>query len=188
MRISDTTTDEELIQKVREEDRELYGEVIRRYQTKLRHYLRKFFRDPDELEDALQEIFIRAYRNLYDFNINRRFAPWIYRVAHNEAINQIKKKSSRYAISLEEHEIDVLDKSLSVGEQMDAGKVSQQLGEALSQLKDKYREPLILHYFEDRSYEEIADIMRLPVGTVGTLLSRGKQRLKEIIKKSYDNQ
>ncbi len=83
--------DEQLVGIIREEDKELYSEIIKRYNQKLSHYLRKFIYDPDGLEDVLQVVFIKAYRNLYGFNIKNRFSSWIYRIAHNEAINYLKK-------------------------------------------------------------------------------------------------
>ncbi|MCX6779835.1 MAG: sigma-70 family RNA polymerase sigma factor, partial [Candidatus Magasanikbacteria bacterium] len=101
-------TDEQLVAHIREKDKELYSEIIRRYETKLSHYLRKFFRNPDELEDVLQEVFIKVYRNLYGFDVDKKFSSWIYRITHNEAINHLKK-NYRKNISLDETEWDIVD-------------------------------------------------------------------------------
>lgn len=170
---------------VREKDQELYSEIIHRYQTKLTHYLRKFIRDKDELEDILQDVFIKAYHNLYGFNTNKKFSPWIYRIAHNEALNHIKK-TSKFAFSLDEKEYEVVDEKMHLGTKVDNKLLKDKIGENLAKLKDKYREPIILYFFEQKTYEEISDIMHIPTSTVGTLISRGKKILKESLQKIYD--
>jgi RNA polymerase sigma-70 factor (ECF subfamily) len=175
-------SDEQVVSAVRENDHELYSELIRRYQTKLSHYLRKFIHDSDELEDVLQDIFIKAYRNLYDFDIDKRFSPWIYRIAHNEAINNIKKYSKE-VISLDESEWDILDEKIDMKRTVDAGFAKERIGRAFSMIKNKYREPLVLYFFEERTYEEISDILKIPRSTAGILIMRGKKILKEYLEK-----
>lgn len=179
-------SDEELVAIVRDKSKELYSELIRRYQTKLTHYLRKFIRDPDELEDVLQEVFIKSYRNLFDFDVQKKFSPWIYRIAHNEAINQIKKYRHE-SVSLDDFEWEIVDEKIDIKKEVDVNLVRARTEVALAQLRWKYREPLILFFFEQKSYDEISDILRLPRSTVGTLISRGKNELKKILmSKSYD--
>lgn len=174
-------TDEQLVVQIREKDKELYSEIIRRYETKLSHYLRKFFRNQDELEDVLQEVFIKVYRNLYGFDVDKKFSSWIYRITHNEAINYLKKNSKKN-ISLDETEWDIVDEKFDLNEHIDNKQVREKVSKGLSELKEKYREPLILYYFEQKSYEEISDILRLPRNTVGVLILRGKEKLKETFK------
>lgn len=181
---SDNLTDEQLVAAVRENNKELYGEIIRRYQTKLTHYLRKFIRNADELEDVLQDVFIKTYRNLHGFNINRRFSPWIYRIAHNEALNHIKKYKKE-TISLDEWEWEIMDEKIDIKDNVDFKLVKAELEQELSTMKDKYREPLILYFFEQRSYEEISDILRIPRNTVGTLIMRGKNILKQLLTREF---
>lgn len=177
-------SDEELVKAIRLKEREWYGEIIRRYETKLTHYLRKFIRDHDELEDVLQEVFIKAYRNLFDFNTDRKFSPWIYRIAHNQALNQIKKYSKE-SFSIDEKEWEIIDEKMDLKKEVDRSIAKEQIEKALSQLKEKYREPLVLFFFEEKTYEEIADIIKAPTSSVGTLIARGKNQLKEYLKKQY---
>lgn len=174
-------TDEQLVVEIRENDKELYSEIIRRYQTKLSHYLRKFFRNQDELEDVLQEVFIKVYRNLYGFDIEKKFSSWIYRITHNEAINHLKKNSNKN-ISLDEQEWEIVDNKFNLNDHIDKKQLREKITKGLFELKEKYREPLILYYFEQKSYEEISDILRLPRNTVGVLIMRGKEKLKESFK------
>jgi len=178
-------SDEELVVAIREKDRELYSEIIHRYKTKLSHYLRKFIQDSDELEDVLQDVFIKAYRNLYGFNSSKKFSPWIYRIAHNEGLNHIKKYS-KFAFSLDDTEYEVIDEKMHLDAKIDSKILKNKIAEELTKMKDKYREPIILYFFEQKSYEEISDIMHIPISTVGTLISRGKKNLKESLQKLYD--
>lgn len=171
-------SDEQLARKVQEENQEAYGEIISRYGGKLSRYLRKFISDPDELEDVLQTVFIKAFRNLNAFNAKRKFSSWIYRIAHNEAVNHIRK-DSRKKISLDDVEYRIIDEKIGPDDRVDKNLLKNKMEEALGLLRPKYREPLILFFFEQKSYEEISDILRLPKNTVGTLISRGKKALKE---------
>ncbi len=180
-------SDEDLVIAIRLNEKEWYGEIIRRYETKLTHYLRKFIRDQDELEDVLQEVFIKAYRNLFDFNSDRKFSPWIYRIAHNQALNQIKKYSKE-SFSIDEKEWEIIDEKMDLKREVDQSIAKAQIEKGMSLLKAKYREPLVLFFFEEKSYDEIADIIKVPISTVGTLISRGKNQLKENLKKIYGKQ
>lgn len=180
-------TDEELVASTRKNSKELYSEIIRRYQTKLSHYLCKFIKTNDELEDVLQEIFIKAYRNLFSFDISRKFAPWIYRIARNEALNHIKR-NSKLSISIDQIELDIIDNKIDLNRWIDQMILRQQIQTGMATMKDKYREPLILYFFEQRSYEEIGEILRITRSTVGILIMRGKKMLKEFLQKKYDRQ
>ena len=173
-------TDEQLVKIIRGKDRELYSQIIKRYQTKLSHYLRKFIYNADELEDVLQVAFIKAYRNLYGFDVNKKFSSWLYRIAHNEAINYLKKNSTGQ-ISLAEVEYKLIDEKINLSEDLDKILLKKKVERYLKKIKLKYREPLILFYFEQKSYQEISDILRVPRSTVGTLIRRGKDQLRELL-------
>ncbi|KKQ39922.1 MAG: RNA polymerase sigma-70 factor, ECF subfamily [Candidatus Magasanikbacteria bacterium GW2011_GWA2_37_8] len=180
--VTQDLTDEQLVAEIRKSNPELYGEIIKRYEVKLTHYLRKFIRDADELEDVLQEVFIKTYRNLYGFDVEKKFSPWIYRLAHNEAINQIKKYKKE-SFSLDEKEWEIVDKKIDIIGKIDADFSRVKIEEALARLDNKYRDPLVLYFFEQKSYEEISDILHIPISTVGTLILRGKNKLKDFLKK-----
>ena len=175
-------SDEQIVVVVRKENKELYSEIIGRYHSKLSHYLRKFIHDGDELEDVLQAVFIKAYENLYGFDEKRKFSSWIYRIAHNEAINHIKKHA-RVSVSIDEIGMFLLDEKIDLQNGVDQEILKQKMEDALSEMKDKYRTPLVLYFFEQKSYEEMSEILRVPVNTVGTLIARGKKNLKIILEK-----
>jgi len=176
----ETLSDEQIVEIVRKENQELYSEIIKRYNSKLTHYLRKFISDQDELDDVLQVVFIKAFRNLNAFDIEKKFSSWIYRITHNEAINNLKS-NSKIKVPLDEVEFKIIDEKVDVGKDIDQGFLKREMANHLSDLKIKYREPLILFYFEEKSYEEISEILRIPINTVGTLIARGKKILKDII-------
>ncbi len=178
-------SDEQIVEEVRERNKELFSEIIRRYQTKLTHYLRKFIHTHDELEDVLQAVFIKTYENLFGFDVKRGFSAWIYRIAHNEAINHIRKHT-RVSVDLDDVESVLRDETVDVHGDFDRAVLRGHVETSLTQMKEKYREPLILFLFEQKSYEEISDILRVPTSTVGTLLSRGKKIMKEdLVKLGY---
>lgn len=181
---TDNLTDEQLIVHVRGEDKEMYAEIVKRYQGKLYRYLRKFLHSHDELEDVLQEVFIKAYKNLYDFDVQKKFSSWLYRIAHNEALNHIKKYSKE-VMSLDSVEWEVVDEKMDLIDKLDIKISREDIETAFVSLKKKYLEPIVLYFFEERTYEEISDILRIPRNTVGIRIMRGKIILKEYLKEKY---
>jgi len=173
-------SDEQLIEFIRQGEVDYYSEIIRRYQIKLSHYLKKFIATNDELEDVLQDVFIKVYKNLNQFNSRLKFSSWIYRIAHNEAINHLRKYR-REKISLDEGEWELIDKKNDLIESLNSSITNVSLESVISKLKEKYRQPLILYFFEDRSYQEISDILMIPIGTVGTLINRAKIQLRKYL-------
>lgn len=173
-------SDEQIVVKVRGSDKEAFSEIIRRYEGKLTHYLRKFIRDNDELEDVLQDVFIKAYRNLYGFDIDKKFSSWLYRIAHNEALNHIKKYSKE-TVRLDEGEWEIMDIRFDANEAVDAGFMKERIENALASIKRKYRETLILYFFEQKTYDEISYILRVPRSTVGIWIMRGKNAIKKFL-------
>jgi RNA polymerase sigma-70 factor, ECF subfamily len=165
-------------------DRHVYGRLIGRYEHKLRRYLSRFLGPNRELtDDVLQDVFIKAYLNLNDYDQSRSFAPWLYRIAHNEAINHLRKLTSGVqTVSGEDAQIFL--EQVADPENPDSlfwkGQSSQHLRKCLDALETKYRDVLVLRYLEEQSYDAIAEILRLPPGTVATLLRRGLLRLREI--------
>jgi len=171
-------TDEQLVEMVRENNKEMYSELIKRYQTKLGNYLRKFIKNNYELEDVLQDVFIKAYKNLNAFDTNKKFSSWIYRIAHNEAINQLKKSRNKI-LSLDEHDWQIIDEKIDIKDMVDHQLSKIKIEKCLTEMKEKYRQPLLLYFFEQKTYEEISDILLIPRSTVGILIMRGKNYLKE---------
>lgn len=175
-------TDEEIAAKVQKGDTESFRVLVERYEPKMARYAKRFFFHGDDAKDLIQDVFIKAYVNIRSFDADRRFSPWIYRIAHNEFVNAVKKKQKERAnVSL--FDFDVLFPHLIAKETADSGVTQKELKEmlntSLDKLGAKYREPLVLYYFEEMDYKEIGEILRIPVSTVGVRLARGKAMLQK---------
>lgn len=179
-------TDEEIARKVQNGDTESFGVLMERYGSKISRYGKKFLSNGHDIEDFVQEIFIKAYVNIQSFDAMMKFSPWLYRIAHNEFINALKKKSR---LPLFVFDFDAIFPHLPAEESADKEAndkdIKNMLDRCLVKLDSKYREPLILNYFEEMNYGEIAEILHIPVSTVGVRLSRGKIILKKIFKEKY---
>lgn len=175
-------SDEELVTLTLRE-RGYFGFLVERYEGKLSRYIARLgVRNREDQQDVLQEIFLKAYRNLQGFDTNLSFSSWIYRISHNEAISWYRKLSVRPEGNLIGDGDDwlglVAGAEDSVEKQIDERINAEVINAALQQIDAKYREPLILRYFEHKEYEEISDILQIPVGSVGTLIHRGKKHLQ----------
>jgi RNA polymerase sigma-70 factor (ECF subfamily) len=171
-------SDEEVVEKVKE-DKEAYAEIVKRYEEKLKRYV-KYLIGEGEVDEVVQETMIKVYVNLQGFETKKgKFSSWIYRIAHNEAMNKVKKKKH---LSLEFNDWlkEVLPGKVNVEKEYEKKEEKELVRRCLKSLEFKYRSVLSLYYLEDKSYEEISEILRLPVGTVGIRLKRGKERLKQI--------
>lgn len=174
-------TDEEIVQKVQNEDVESFGLLMKRYELKLMRYGTKFMSNRDDIKDLVQEVFIKTYTNIKSFDISKRFSPWIYRIAHNEFINAVKKKKLKPLIFFD---ADLIFPHPIANETADSESNDRELKTELARCVDKlpikYREVLVLYYFEELGYEEIAEILHIPRSTVGVRLSRGKAMFKDL--------
>lgn len=172
--------DEALAERVQAGEVAAFAELVRRYQAKLLRYGSRFLRGSEDIEDIVQEVMLKAYRNIQSFNTQQRFSPWIYRIAHNAFIDVLKAKRLESVPFFNPDEL--FPHPIAVenpGDDAQRALIRQQLDQCLSQLEAKYREPLVLRFYEDLSYQEIAKILRLPVGTVSVRLKRGLIQLNE---------
>lgn len=182
---SDQQTDEEIVRMVQSGKINYFDILFERYEEKILRYAKRFLFNYNDVEDIVQQVFIKAYINIKSFDASRKFSPWLYRIAHNEFINAIKKKNKE---PLSFFDLDILFPSAVSKD--DADKKLQEkelhsiLDKYLNKLSPKYREPLVLHYFEDLSYKEIADILYIPVSTVGVRIKRAIEIIKNKLKKS----
>lgn len=178
-------TDEEIAVRVQRGDDQAFGDLMRRYERKITRFGRKFLSVDEDIEDMVQEIFVKAFTNIQSFDPRQRFSPWIYRIAHNHFVDALKEKG-REPISF--FDLDVFLPHIVAREtpdgHVDREELKRMLDLSLNELGPKYREPLILHYFEDFGYKEISDILRIPVSTVGVRLQRGRTMMRRILEKA----
>ncbi len=174
--------DVELVQKTLK-NADDFVEIVQHYQAPLRRYVTRLgCRDVHDVDDLLQEIFLKVYTNLNDYDADLPFSSWLYRIAHNETISFFRKKRVRpmpVATEEETHLFENITDEIDFIESLDAKISGEILHKALLGLEEQYRHVLILRFFEEKSYHEISDILKIPIGTVGTLLNRGKERLRD---------
>lgn len=181
----DTRTDADVVRATLA-DREQFGVLIERFESKLRRYiLRLGVRLHDDQDDVLQETFIKAYRNLNSFDTSLSFSSWIYRIAHNEAMTWFRRRSVRPEGNMVSDGEEVLEFVASTSDSpevlFDKTLNAAEITEALGKIDAKYREVLILRFFEHKEYDEISDILEIPIGSVGTLIHRGKKQLFSVL-------
>ena len=181
---SNKKTDEEIAVQVQDGGVHLFEELIHRYEDKMMRYANRFLSQYEDRQDAVQDVFIRAYENIQSFDSNRKLSPWLYRVAHNTFINFIKKHGKERVAFFDTDSIFAHKLSdESIAENKDRKEIKEVLDQALGKIDLKYRESLVLYYYEDKSYQEISEILRIPQSTVGVRLSRGREKLKKVYNK-----
>jgi len=182
-------TDEQLVRTVLDGDRERYAEIVGRYQTRLVNYLFRLVRNLDDAHDLAQEVFVRVYQALDRFDPKYRFSTWLFRVAQNAAIDQIRRRRFRMVpIGVHEDEhgemqrgVELADESplaeqKMVGEERDAA-----VRAAIDGLPWEYRELIVMRHYGELAYDEIAEAKGMPLGTVKNKLFRARQMLKGLL-------
>lgn len=188
MTLAKEYTDEELLS-LSSENHEYFYELMKRYEPKLLRYIRKMLpNNTDDAEDVLQEIFLKVYRNQKGFNPKLKFSSWVYRITHNEVVNLYRKRNPEKGIlRIDDTESDnralfhMLADTLDIQGDYLSGERRKKVLAALSRMPAKYRDVLVLRYFEEKSYTEISDILRKPQGTVATTINRAKDMLKAFL-------
>lgn len=177
-------TDEELVKlTLQKQDNFLY--LVKRYEAKIFAYIRRISSfNQEDLEDILQDVFIKVYQNLHAFDPKMKFSSWLYRIAHNQTISEFRKRKTRPVYYFAEEDLVRLVDNFDFVHDYDKELLKDEVEKIFVKLDKKYREVLVLKFIEDKDYNEISDILKKPVGTVGTLLNRGKKHFKkEFLKK-----
>jgi len=170
--------DEEIIKKIQKGQSDLFGVIVDRYQGKMERYARKFLLNQGDINDIVQDIFIKAYTNIKGFDIKRKFSSWLYRIAHNHLVNHLRKR--KIILPLLDWDTFFPHKEYDIEEDINNQEIRDLINRCLDKLTIKYREPLVLYYFQELSYREISDILKIPVSTVGIRIKRAKQQMKNI--------
>lgn len=173
-------TDEELARLAQGNNQDAFGVLMERYQERLLRYGRRFLSDQGHIEDMVQDVFIKTYQNIQSFDATRRFSSWIYRIAHNTFVNALRKKHREPLVfidfdALVTHPADERD----LAQDVDRKDMLELIRSGLEELQPAYKEIIVLYYLEELGYQEIADVLRIPIGTVGVRLRRGREALKK---------
>ncbi len=177
----ETLTDEQLVAICLEGKTEAFAVLVKRYEKQVYSLAYRLCHDYDEASDLAQDAFIHIYQVLAKFSNDRKFFPWMYRIAHNVCINSLNKKKQQL-LSFDES-IEVKEDSNTRAHQPEVKAVADEtygsIMAAMDSLPENYRLPVILRYTENLSYQEIADILQVPVSTVETRLFRGRKLLQK---------
>ena len=184
-------SDHALIELTKTGDESAFAEIVRRYRNPITNYLYRFLNDYEEAVDLAQETFVRVYFAIERYHTEYAFSTYIYRIATNLAISEIRKRKRRKLLSLtglfqteadNETEFQPPDDRSLPDEDLLEDEKSRVIAKAIATLPDKYRAPIVLRDVEGKSYEEVAAILKLGLGTTKSRISRARGLLKEKLK------
>lgn len=181
--------DEELIKSALQGNQEAYKQLLERHRHAIFHIAYKIVRNSEEAADLVQETFMKAFASLATYRFEYRFSTWLYRIAANNAIDLLRKRKIE-ALSLDQP-VETRDGSVELqlpdwthNPEFDFTRKQRRISidEAIESLPDKYREVIVYRHSEDKSYDEIARILDIPVGTVKARIFRARELLKRKLK------
>ncbi|MDD4995527.1 MAG: sigma-70 family RNA polymerase sigma factor [Patescibacteria group bacterium] len=183
-------TDQELVElTLGDQDYFLY--IVQRYKLKIFSYIKRITNICDEdAEDVLQEVFLKTYLNLNGYDPDLKFSSWLYSIARHEVISRHRKTLARpegYSMPLDDELINRLISGLDMQKSADRQLLKDKVSIVLGGLKEKFRDILVLKFIEDKSYQEISDIIKKPVGTVGSMLDKAKKEFRDALRKMNIN-
>lgn len=164
-----------------------FEELVLRYEKKIYNYCYRMTNNEQDAEDLTQEVFIKVYKNLKSFKGNSHFSTWVYRIAHNICIDRYRRmKISSVSLSAggfgeDDKEIEIASWDRTPEDAVITREQQELLQKCITMLKPQYRSAIVLRDIQDYSYEEIARIMGIPIGTVKSHISRARSALREIV-------
>jgi RNA polymerase sigma-70 factor (ECF subfamily) len=185
-------TDQEIVALARAGEEAAYRELIRRYERPLFSLLYRMVRDRELAEDLAQETFVKALNAIESYRPEFKFSSWIFKIANNAAIDHLRRREldtlslegSPHAETPEAVEATALqigDRQESPLDAVEARELGGQIEQAIGQLRPEYRSCILLRHVEGRAYEEIAEILNLPLGTVKTYIHRARNELRQAL-------
>jgi RNA polymerase sigma-70 factor (ECF subfamily) len=170
--------DEELVVLCLQGKREAFEELVKRYERQIYSLAYRLTNNYHDAVDLTQEVFLHLYRVLDKFDGDRRFFPWMYRIATNVCYNALKRKPKETS-SLDNVIEFVSDEHSQPEDQYESKEIRETVHKAIAELPENFRVPMVLRYLEDLTYQQIADTMELPVSTIETRLYRGRIMLQK---------
>ncbi|MEA1963274.1 MAG: RNA polymerase sigma factor [Patescibacteria group bacterium] len=175
-------SDEELVKKSLQ-DIKYFACLFERYEKKLvRYILRISSFSEEEADDVLQEAFLKIWKNLNKFDSSLKFSSWAYRIVHNTTVSEWRKSKScgkDQQIKIDDELFENLPSKIDLTKEFQKGDSKREIRKILNNLPEKYSEILVLKFLEEKSYDEISDILKKPPGTIATLIHRAKKAFRE---------
>lgn len=184
-------SDEELILEFQQTNNErAFNLIVKRFKNPLINYVYRFLGDYDSCVDVVQDTFVKVYRYKDRYTDVAKFSTWIYTIATNLAKTEYQRRKRLKTFSIsgfgdEENNYEIKDNTFRPDKSVDSLYKEEQIQRALLKVKVVYREPVILRDIQGMSYEEIADILNIEVGTVKSRINRGRKRLQKLLKNVY---
>jgi RNA polymerase sigma-70 factor (ECF subfamily) len=177
-------SDEVLIEKFQNGDNYAFDQLVRRYKDPLLNFIYRFVGDLIESEDIVQDTFFRVYKNKHYYKNVAKFSTWIYTIAGNLAKTELRRRKRRKLFSIHrdtpnEKEWDLPDIDSNPEQEVNTLVTEKIIQNAINNLPAKFREVVVLRDIEGFSYEEISDIIKVPLGTVKSRVNRARLRLQE---------
>ena len=192
--MSDREIDRQLVTRAQQGDKQAFNLLVEKYQRKLARLLSRFIRDPAEVEDVTQEAFIKAYRALPAFRGDSAFYTWLYRIGINTAKNYLMALGRRAPTSTEVEAEDA--EGFEEGEQLRdintpesvllSNEIAETVNSTIEQLPEELRQAIQMREIEGMSYEEIAQAMNCPIGTVRSRIFRAREAIAERLRPLLD--
>ena len=188
---SEKLSDHQLIEATKQGDEQAFAEIVGRYRSPITNYLYRFLNDYEEAVDLAQETFVRVYFAIERYHTEYAFSTYIYRIATNLAISELRKRKRRRLVSLtglfqfendEAKDFQPPDEKPLPDANLLGSEQTRQIAKAIETLPEKYRAPIVLRDVEGKTYEEIAQILELGLGTTKSRISRARGLLKEKLK------
>jgi RNA polymerase sigma-70 factor (ECF subfamily) len=189
----DNITDEQLIAKFQQGDVQAYDVLVRRYKDQLLNFIYRFVGNRSDAEDIVQETLLRVYKNKHMYKEIAKFSTWVYTIAGNLAKTELRRRKRHKIFSVsnfvnEERDYDIPDKAHSPEKQVDSTIQEAIIQKAIEKLPVKFKEVIILRDIQGFAYEEISQILSIPLGTVKSRVNRGRLKLQEDLKFLYETE
>lgn len=183
-------SDHELVARAQTGSEKAYRELLGRYQRPVFSIIYRMIRDRELAEDLAQETFVRVFNNIDRYDPRFKFSSWIFKIATNLTIDHIRRKElntvsidgSRNAVTSDQIEatsITIASTDENPEELLEAKQLGAEIEDAIGKLRPEYRAAILLRHVDGREYQEIAEILSLPLGTVKTYIHRGRNELRE---------
>ncbi len=180
-------TDEELIARFQSGDEGAFEEIVQRYSNRLLNFAYRFVLDRDEAEDIVQDTFLKVYQNRHAYREIAKFSTWIYTITGNLAKTILRKRRRRKLFSFsrmgtEEKEIDIPSTDKSPEDRIEGRYDERMIQKAMEKLPEHFKVAIILRDIQELSYEEISNIIDVPLGTVKSRINRARLRMQDELK------
>ena len=183
-------SDEKLILRFQEGDINAYNELVKRYKDRLLNFVFRYFNNREQAEDVVQDTLIKLYTHASYYKNIAKFSTWIFTIAKNNALTELRKNKRKQTDSLWTDDgkvIDINSKDQSLDRKVQNEIAIDQLNKFLDEIPENFRMAVVLRDFQELSYDEISKILEIPIGTIKSRINRGRIQLAEKMKHFKEN-